>query len=305
LPTDKVLQKLLPHTDTATHKKSGVWIHIAPAITGDIQNWFEAVGWTQPDDWPKIASAIFGLAKQAAENPSTLEASCQDFSSLSYTRGFQTGMLTPILNALRPDDYIIINNKSRKVINFFTDNSFKQRLLDYPAVNESGHELIAEMKKSMLNESKINARPEDLFDMFCHWLVAIKKGSPLYAGGESIHTPAGKVVVTVPDDEAKAVVTATEAETQVRESYKIQAALAQIGAKMGFQIWIPANDRANVLKLAPELESALLDELPLNYISKTLETIERIDVIWIKGLSIARAFEVEHTELASEICTGR
>jgi hypothetical protein len=50
-----------------------------------------------------------------------------------------------------------------------------------------------------------------------------------------------------------------------------------------------------VLKLAPELESALLDELPLNYISKTLETIERIDVIWIKGLSIARAFEVEHT----------
>ena len=64
---------------------------------------------------------------------------------------------------------------------------------------------------------------------------------------------------------------------------------------MGFQIWIPANDRVRVSKLAPELHGALLDELPLNYISTTLKTIEQIDVIWIKGHAIARAFEVEHT----------
>src|SRR6185437_3104459 len=35
--------------------------------------------------------------------------------------------------------------------------------------------------------------------------------------------------------------------------------------------------------------------LPLNYDDTTLDTIEQIDVLWLKGRSIARAFEVEHT----------
>lgn len=39
----------------------------------------------------------------------------------------------------------------------------------------------------------------------------------------------------------------------------------------------------------------MLDTLPLNYDDATLSTIEQIDVLWLKGRSIARAFEVEHT----------
>ena len=39
----------------------------------------------------------------------------------------------------------------------------------------------------------------------------------------------------------------------------------------------------------------LLDRLPLNYDDTTLRTIEQIDVIWLRGRSIVRAFEVEHT----------
>jgi hypothetical protein len=35
--------------------------------------------------------------------------------------------------------------------------------------------------------------------------------------------------------------------------------------------------------------------LPLNYDETTLKTIEQIDVIWLKGRAITRAFEVEHT----------
>jgi hypothetical protein len=38
-----------------------------------------------------------------------------------------------------------------------------------------------------------------------------------------------------------------------------------------------------------------LTDLPLNYDDLTLKTIEQIDVIWMKGRSMARAFEVEHT----------
>jgi len=33
----------------------------------------------------------------------------------------------------------------------------------------------------------------------------------------------------------------------------------------------------------------------LNYDTATLDTIEQIDVLWLKGRSITRAFELEHT----------
>lgn len=39
----------------------------------------------------------------------------------------------------------------------------------------------------------------------------------------------------------------------------------------------------------------MLERLPLNYDGTTLWTIEQIDVLWMKGRSIRRAFEVEHT----------
>lgn len=39
----------------------------------------------------------------------------------------------------------------------------------------------------------------------------------------------------------------------------------------------------------------ILERLPLNYDDTTLRTIEQIDVLWLRGRSILRAFEVEHT----------
>src|SRR5207253_5182495 len=39
----------------------------------------------------------------------------------------------------------------------------------------------------------------------------------------------------------------------------------------------------------------LLDTLPLNYDTTTLRTIQEIDVLWLRGRAIVRAFEVEHT----------
>jgi hypothetical protein len=62
------------------------------------------------------------------------------------------------------------------------------------------------------------------------------------------------------------------------------------------RIWIPANDRNKVLELVPaDLRDAFLDTLPLNYDDATLDTVKQIDVLWLKGRAMARAFEVEHT----------
>lgn len=101
------------------------------------------------------------------------------------------------------------------------------------------------------------------------------------------------VTVTVPEgieaDEEEA------AKPDIRESVQIQALLAEIGSRMGMQIWVLQNDRSAVLAEWVGDHPPLLDRLPPNYDQITLKTMEQIDVLWLKGRAIKRAFEVEHT----------
>jgi hypothetical protein len=110
-----------------------------------------------------------------------------------------------------------------------------------------------------------------------------------------IKTDGGEVTVTVPSDDDD--VGAKEPKTpEARQSIQIQSKLARIGAVMGFKVWIPKADRGLIRDLVKEQEqAAFLDDLPLNYDSTTIETIELIDVLWLRRRSIVRAFEVEHT----------
>lgn len=109
---------------------------------------------------------------------------------------------------------------------------------------------------------------------------------------------ADKIVsVTVPsdDDIEDATTHSASVVDSSRESHDIQGILASIGEAMGFKIWLPRNDRSNVLRGWTPGASTLIDALPLNYDDTTLQTIEQIDVLWLRNRSIVRAFEVEHT----------
>lgn len=101
------------------------------------------------------------------------------------------------------------------------------------------------------------------------------------------------VAVTVPTEKPEPEPQeGPEVESEVRESIKVQAMLAESGSQMGLKIWIPKADRGGVLKDWKEPAGSLLDRLPLNYDDATLKTIEQIDVLWLRGRSIVRAFEV-------------
>ncbi|GAB3984205.1 hypothetical protein GCM10028806_58810 [Spirosoma terrae] len=107
-----------------------------------------------------------------------------------------------------------------------------------------------------------------------------------------------QVAVSIPDnEEATDNPTKQQQQSFQRESIKIQALLAEIGERMNLKIWLPRNDRQRVIDIWQPKEKVLLDTLPLNYDDATLKTIENIDVLWIRGRSIVRAFEVEHTTL--------
>jgi hypothetical protein len=113
---------------------------------------------------------------------------------------------------------------------------------------------------------------------------------------QKVRRPDKVVPVTVPADDEPEEPDEPEDKTQsIRESAKIQALLAVIGEKMGFKVWVPKADRAAVLQEWTPADGALMSVLPLNYNEPTLQTIEQIDVLWLKGRAIVRAFEVEHT----------
>ncbi|MYF24904.1 MAG: EVE domain-containing protein [Nitrospira sp. SB0678_bin_10] len=101
------------------------------------------------------------------------------------------------------------------------------------------------------------------------------------------------VLVSVPEDEPDDEQEPEQQET--RDSIRIQALLAEVGSRMGFSIWLPRADRGRVLNEWKEGSKHLLEKLPLNYNDTTLKTIENIDVLWLKGGSIFRAFEIEHS----------
>ncbi|MDP9932534.1 hypothetical protein [Variovorax paradoxus] len=103
------------------------------------------------------------------------------------------------------------------------------------------------------------------------------------------------VTVSVPEDTVLLDQIQVPQEVEARESIRIQSIIAQIGARMGMSIWIPRNDRGGVLREWKGESQTLLERLPLNYDDVTLRTIEQIDVLWLRGRSIIRAFEVEHT----------
>ncbi|MBA3613919.1 MAG: hypothetical protein H0W49_13625 [Nitrospirales bacterium] len=111
----------------------------------------------------------------------------------------------------------------------------------------------------------------------------------------TVNRPDKVVTVSVPEDTASTEDVSAPQEAAARESIQFQSLIAQIGARMGMSIWIPRNDRAGVLKEWKKEPQPLLERLPLNYDDTTLRTIEQIDVIWLRGRSIVRAFEVEHT----------
>lgn len=111
----------------------------------------------------------------------------------------------------------------------------------------------------------------------------------------SVNLPGKVIAVSVPEDAPVGEASEPAPETEVRESIRIQALIAKIGASMGFSIWLPRADRAAVLKELGAAASRPLEKLPLNYDDTTLRTIEQIDVLWLRGRSIVRAFEVEHT----------
>ena len=78
--------------------------------------------------------------------PEELETACRDFTEKIPVQGLQMAMLTPILNSLAPDRFLIVNSKPRQVINYFLETKHGDQLTDYAEINADGWRLIEEIR---------------------------------------------------------------------------------------------------------------------------------------------------------------
>jgi hypothetical protein len=162
--------------------------------------------------------------------------------------------------------------------------------------------------KAVLQSSLVKLRPED--GLFLSTKLREQNASRvqhplsehderlLKKSFETVKSTGGLVTVVVP--ESAEAESRDDVEIGVledsRDSIKKQALLVGIGAKMGFDIWLPRSDRSRVEReLSSEAREKILDQLPVNYDRVTFKTIENIDVLWLKKKRLVRAFEVEHT----------
>ena len=173
--TDLVLLKFLPYASTEHNINKGAWGHPAPAIKKDIKQWFEGIGWASKEDWPEISKAVFSFVSNCVDNPNNIATECKYFLENPITKGMQAGFLSPILNALDPDHFILINKKPALLINYLAGTSYSTHLKDYPDFNRIGLKLINEMEDTISTPDKYDLHLSDWFDTFSHWLKADKK----------------------------------------------------------------------------------------------------------------------------------
>lgn len=173
--TDLVLLKCLPHADTMPNRGRGAWVHLAPSITKDIKQWYENSGLVSPGHWPAIANAIFAFFKLCFDAPNKLSDHCHYFQQACPSKGFQLGMMTPFLNAIDPEHFMIVNNKPRLVINFFEKKNFSNSLAEYPDINKTILAFINAKTGLLSTAEDKKVLAGDIFDQFCHWMVGIKK----------------------------------------------------------------------------------------------------------------------------------
>lgn len=205
------LWKLLPHADGPLARQHDAFIHpLAPAVQRDVRGWFEGAGWVRPDQWPDLGRALFDLVRRCVEHPGEVWQATEAFLATPGAEPFTTELVSPVLHALRPSEFPLLDAAARTVLNHVTCSSYSGHLRDYPAAHVAARRLLADLRPVLAESALCDRRPEDAFEGFCHWLVNEKlmrrepDGAEGSAGPQAHAAPVAEAPATVAPPPAEA-----------------------------------------------------------------------------------------------------
>ena len=196
--TDRVFLHLLPHADTDENHRKGAWIH--PVATGaeDLIEQIEQKYGSESDIREQVAQVLLEFVRHCVYKANALEKSTEALERIDAISLIDIGSITPILHALKPAQYILLNDASIAAINLFTGKPLAARLQNLPALNAAGLELVENLRRKGLMTRFPSVQPTDLFYIFCQWLDERTSDEALVAD-EAEPLPASPVEDSVPD----------------------------------------------------------------------------------------------------------
>lgn len=192
---EDALWKLLPYKETPLSRAKGAFLHIAPAFREDPRSRLQSSGFCTENDFPGLGRGLFEFVLRCDDYPADLWQACESFAALPGGKAFTSGMLSPFLNALRPDDFALINADGRVVLNHFCQCGLTTALTDYSTANSAARELLRALLPLLKADAFRNCRPEDVFEGFCCWLTN-KRLHPMSEGrGDDAYAPPAEVEI--------------------------------------------------------------------------------------------------------------
>lgn len=173
--TDAVLAQMLPHANTAAHRADSVWITHGSPVAQDIRVWLSRRQ-PEPVDWDRLSSGILAFVQAVVAAPERLAAAADAFTALPCAKGVQAGLLSPMLHALRPEAFCLMNQALRRVVNTFHGTRFSARLSDYASFNAAALQVLhLFVTTGGARELPPGIPPTDMLDLFAHWLAQVRR----------------------------------------------------------------------------------------------------------------------------------
>lgn len=249
-----VLYHLLPYLNTRTTREKGYRISTWPTITKDIKSWFEAAGWQKKENWSKVSETVFLLIYKIVKGEGPKQA-ISEFLQSEFSKGFQTGMISPILYCLNPK-FLVINSKTVDTINFIVDNEIiDSRLENYLDNVEKIRTALDKLDNPLFTEKWEN------FDAFCHWMCSKRLGG--YARVEIEEKE-----IEIPSEEKEVV--------EITNHEDAMGILLELGKLLGYSVYCAHPSRKYRGQKLGGI--AGYNRIPEEF--STQKHIERVDVIW-------------------------
>lgn len=168
--TDLVLDKLLPHTNSAANLKRDVHVSYWGAISKNVRVWFETMKWKTAEDWPGTALWILDMVE--AGRTEDWDA-WNSLATSPMQKGFACGFITPIVYCLNSNQPVINTKVLKTYKQVAKELGIKERispsLTEYLENKEHLFNLVEQLKP-------LGIYSMGEWDIYCVWNISKRLG---------------------------------------------------------------------------------------------------------------------------------